>query len=234
VPAAIADRPSTATTDVVQLEEVHRHYRRGQEDVAALDGVSLRVGSGELVALVGPSGCGKSTALNLVSGVDLADGGRVLVCGIDPARASERELLDLRRNRVGVVFQAFHLMPNLTALENVSLPLLLAGRADPARARELIERVGLAHRADHYPSELSGGEQQRAAIARALAHRPQLLVADEPTGNLDSTSGAAILELLDELRREQGSALLLATHEARVAERADRVIAMRDGRIVAP
>jgi len=215
---------------------VRRVYRRGPERVCALDGVSLAVGAGELVVLVGPSGCGKSTALNLMAGVDLADGGRVLVAGIDPARASEGELLELRRRRVGVVFQAFHLLPNLTLFENIALPLALAGRRDPERVRELIERVGLTHRARHYPAELSGGEEQRTAIARALVQRPALLVADEPTGNLDSATGAAILALLEELRREQGAALVIATHDERIAlhaaEHGGRIVGLRDGRIV--
>jgi len=218
---------------VVTLEDARRSYRRGAEQVCALDGVSLEVFAGELIALLGPSGCGKSTALNLIAAVDLADGGRVRVAGLDPAGAAEAELLDLRRRRVGVIFQAFHLMPNLTVTENVALPLALAGRRDPRRVDELLGRVGLTQRARHFPSELSGGEQQRTAIARGLVHRPQVLVADEPTGNLDSASGAAILELLDELRREQGAALILATHDERIAARADRVVRMRDGRIEA-
>jgi putative ABC transport system ATP-binding protein len=219
---------------VVRLDDAHRTYLRGDERVAALDGVSLTVAAGELVALVGPSGCGKSTALNLISGVDRPDTGHVFVCGVDLARADEAQLLELRRRRIGVVFQAFHLMPNLTAEENVALPLNLAGRRDPARVRTLLERVGLAHRTHHYPSELSGGEQQRTAIARALAPAPDLLVADEPTGNLDSAGGERILELLDELRHEAGAALILATHDERIAARADRTVALRDGRIVAP
>ena len=217
---------------VVRLESARRVYRRGQEIVCALDGVSLEVHAGELVALLGPSGCGKSTALNLIAGVDRADEGRVTVAGLDPAAASEAELLHLRRAVVGVVFQAFHLMPNLTVSENVALPLSLAGRRDPGRVRDLVERVGLAHRDGHYPSELSGGEEQRTAIARALVHRPELLVADEPTGNLDSVGGEAILALLDELRREEGAALVLATHDERIADLADRVLRLRDGMLV--
>jgi putative ABC transport system ATP-binding protein len=238
--AALYDAPSAGTgaslgaaaRPVVRMAGARRVYARGNESVCALDGVSLEVFQGELMALLGPSGCGKSTALNLIAGVDVADEGSVRVAGLDPARASEAELVRLRRETVGVVFQAFHLMPNLTVAENVALPLALAGRRDPARVRELLGRVGLDHRAGHYPSELSGGEQQRTAIARALVHRPALLVADEPTGNLDSASGAAILALLDELRREQGAALVLATHDERIAARADRVVRMRDGRVI--
>ena len=229
----VPDRAPNADPEVVvSLDSVRRTYRRGTEEVCALDGVSLEVRAGELMALLGPSGCGKSTALNLIAAVDLADGGSVCVDGLNPATASEAELLDLRRRRVGVVFQAFHLMPNLTVAENVELPLALAGRRDRGRALELLERVGLGHRTGHYPSELSGGEQQRTAIARALVHRPKLLVADEPTGNLDSANGAAILALLDELRREEHAALVLATHDERIADHADRVVRMKDGRIV--
>jgi putative ABC transport system ATP-binding protein len=217
---------------VVRLERVSRRYRRGDEVVAALEGVSLELEAGEMVALVGPSGCGKSTTLNLVSGVDRADSGRVEVCGVELGSARERQLVELRRRRIGVVFQAFHLMPHLTVAENVALPLALDHRRDPARVRELLERVGLEHRASHFPSELSGGEQQRTAVARALVHRPAVVVADEPTGNLDSASGSGVLALLTELRREQGAALLLATHDERLAAAADRVVAMRDGRLV--
>jgi putative ABC transport system ATP-binding protein len=185
-----------------------------------------------MVALVGPSGCGKSTALNLVAAVDRPDTGTVRVCGVEIGSASEADLTALRRHQVGMVFQAFHLVPHLTVEENVALPLALDGRREPSRVRELIRRVGLDHRRKHFPSELSGGEQQRTALARALVHRPQVVVADEPTGNLDSQIGAAVIGLLDELRREQQTALLLATHDASVASRADRRIRLSDGRIV--
>jgi ABC-type lipoprotein export system ATPase subunit len=217
---------------VVELDRAGRSYFRGSEEVRALDELSLTMATGELVALVGPSGCGKSTALNLVAAVDRPDRGTVRVCGIDVAAASEADLVTLRRRRIGMVFQAFHLVPHLTVEENVALPLALDGRRDPARVTELIRRVGLEHRRRHYPSELSGGEQQRTAVARALVHRPRVVVADEPTGNLDSRTGATVLELLDELRREAGVALLLATHDARVAAAADRVLELADGRLV--
>jgi ABC-type lipoprotein export system ATPase subunit len=217
---------------VVSLENVSRSYLRGDEIVHALQEVSLTLAPAEMLALVGPSGCGKSTTLNLVAAVDRPDGGTVTVCGVDLARASEADLVGLRRRRIGMVFQAFHLVPHLTVEENVSLPLALDGRRDASRVGGLIERVGLAHRRRHYPSELSGGEQQRTAIARALVHTPSVVVADEPTGNLDSRTGATILELLRELQSEEGAALLLATHDDAVAAAADRVIHMRDGRIV--
>jgi len=209
-----------------------RAYSRGDELVHALEEVSLEVAAGEAVAVVGPSGCGKSTTLNLAAAVDRPDGGRVRVCGVDLAQAGEAELVGLRRHRIGMVFQAFHLVPHLDVAGNVALPLALAGRRDPRRVADLIARIGLAHRADHYPSELSGGEQQRTAIARALVHRPSLVVADEPTGNLDSRTGAAVLDLLDELRSTEGAALLLATHDVEVARRADRVLHLADGVLV--
>jgi ABC-type lipoprotein export system ATPase subunit len=153
------------------------------------------------------------------------------VCGVDLRTARERDLALLRRRKIGIVFQAFHLVPHLTVEENVALPLALDRVRDPVRVRDLIERVGLTHRRDHHPPELSGGEQQRAAVARALVHRPMLLLADEPTGNLDSHAGAAVLALLDELRRNEGAALVLATHDTVVARAADRVVSMKDGRI---
>jgi len=221
-----------SSVKVIVLERACRHYQRGEEVVRALDGVSLEVAAGESIALVGASGSGKSTLLNLVSAVDRPTSGRVEVCGVDLATASENDLLGLRRRCIGLVFQAFHLVPHLTAEENVALPLALDGRSDPERVADLLRRVGLAHRRSHYPSELSGGEQQRTALARALVHRPRLLVADEPTGNLDSRTGSAVLELLAELRWEEGAALLLATHDERVASAADRIVHLPDGKTV--
>ena len=217
---------------LIELDRVERRYERNGLSVAALGGVSLSIAAGEFVAVVGPSGCGKSTLLNLIAGVDRADAGRVLVCGTDLSRAGERELTALRRASIGVVFQAFHLVPNLTAEENVALPLALAGRSDPERVRTLLARVGLGERLRHHPGELSGGEQQRVAVARALVHRPALVVADEPTGNLDSGSGARVLALLDELRLTEGATLVFATHDRGLARRAERVIALRDGLVV--
>jgi ABC-type lipoprotein export system ATPase subunit len=217
---------------VVSLDKVSRTYRRGDEEVHALAGLSLGLGPGEMVALVGPSGCGKSTALNLVAAVDRPDSGTVRVCGVDVGSAPEAHLEKLRRRSIGMVFQAFHLVPHLTVEENISLPLALDRRRDSARVDELLRRVGLEHRRRHYPSELSGGEQQRTAVARALVHRPQVVVADEPTGNLDSKTGAAVIELLAELRREEGAALVLATHDSAVASLADRVLELADGRMV--
>ena len=213
----------------VELIGVSKSYRRGDEFVHALRSVSLTLARGEAVALVGPSGCGKSTTLNLVAGVDRPDEGAVIVAGTDLARAAEDALVHARRRAIGIVYQSFHLMPHLTVEENVALPLALDGRRDAARVLALLRRVGLEHRLGHFPAELSGGEQQRTAVARALVHRPAVVLADEPTGALDSASGAAVLALMDELRREEGSALLLATHDPAVAAFAARVVRMRDG-----
>ena len=217
---------------LIELEGVSRRYARGGAEVVALAGVSWRVARGEFAAVVGPSGCGKSTLLSLVGGVDRADAGTVRACGLDLTTASESALTRFRRRSLGVVFQAFHLVPNLTAEENVALPLALDGKRDPARVRELLERVGLGARAKHHPGELSGGEQQRVAVARALVHRPALLIADEPTGNLDSASGARVLELLEELRRSEGAALLIATHDRSLVTRAESVLELVDGRVL--
>jgi len=217
---------------VVELDQVGRTFRRGDEEVKALADLSLRLEPGEMVALVGPSGCGKSTALNLVGAVDRPDAGRVVVCGVDVGSASEAQLVALRRRSIGMVFQAFHLVPHLTVEENIALPLALDRRRDAVRVDALLRRVGLEHRRRHFPSELSGGEQQRTAVARALVHRPQVVVADEPTGNLDSRTGEAVMELLAELRREEGAALLLATHDGAVASLADRLVELADGRRV--
>ena len=216
---------------VVELELASKVYTRGGEVVRALDRFSLSVAPGERVALVGPSGCGKSTCLNLCSGVDRPDEGRVVVLGLDLARAREIDRTLLRRRRIGLVFQAFHLVAHLSVAENVALPLALDGRRDDARVAALLARVGLSARAGHFPSELSGGEQQRTAVARALVHRPALLLADEPTGNLDQASGRAVIELVDELCRAEHAALLLATHDQRLAASLDRVVALEDGRI---
>jgi putative ABC transport system ATP-binding protein len=223
---------SDATPAIVELARVSKIYRRGTEAVHALAEVSLTIAPGEMVALCGPSGCGKSTCLNLLSGVDRADSGGVRVCGIDLTTAHEREITILRRRKIGIVFQSFHLVPHLTLEENVVLPLALDGVRSPRRVDDLIARVGLEHRKTHYPSELSGGEQQRAAIARALVHEPALVIADEPTGSLDSHTGERVLALLGELRRTEKAALILATHDERIARAADRIIRMSDGRIV--
>jgi putative ABC transport system ATP-binding protein len=230
--------PSTATKiqgarpTIAQLTDVKRTYVRGSLEVHALRDIQFQLNRNEFVALTGHSGCGKSTLLNLISGVDRADGGEVIVCGENLRSATETQLTMLRRRHIGVVFQDFQLMPNLTAAENVALPLALDGRLDPDRVAELLARIGLEHRSGHYPSELSGGEQQRVAVARALVHRPELIVADEPTGNLDSSHSQQVLELLMELRLEEGAALVLATHDREIAARAGREVQLRDGVII--
>ena len=205
----------------------------GGRPLTVLDGVTLDVERGGAVAVVGPSGSGKSTLLGLLAGLDTPSEGTITVGGVDVTRLGESALARFRRETIGYVFQSYHLIPTLTAADNVAVPLELAGeRRVAARTRTLLEQVGLADRAHHYPVQLSGGEQQRVALARAVALDPPLLLADEPTGNLDSATGAAIIELLFRLNRERGSTLVLVTHDAALAERADRIVSLRDGRVV--
>lgn len=218
---------------------VKSYSRRSPQDTPALRGVSLEVHCGEFVALVGPSGAGKSTLLHLLGTLDVPDAGSIeLRCGDRLYRYGEltaEELAWLRNRALGFVFQAYHLLPELTALENVMLPALIAGLPwgqARQRAWELLERVGMAHRGDHYPGELSGGEQQRVAIARALINCPVLVLADEPTGSLDSANASAVLRLLEELRQHFGTALLLATHSPSLAAAADRVLVLQDGKLL--
>ena len=221
---------------MILLKDVHKTYHAGKVAVPALAGVSLTVQGGEFVAVVGPSGCGKSTLLNLVAGLDRPTRGTILVDGVDLTRAAEGALSRLRRERIGIVFQFYNLLPHLTARENVALPLLLNGTPMPEianRVGEELEAVELLPRADHFPHELSGGEMQRVAIARALAPRPAILLADEPTGNLDSERGGAVLTLLRRLNRARAFTVLMATHSPEAATVADRVIRLRDGRLVA-
>ncbi len=204
----------------------------GAEPIAALDGLDLDVPAGEFLALVGESGSGKSTLLHLLGGIDRPSGGSVRVGAREIGSLPEKELVLYRRREVGMVFQFFNLLPHLTVQENVELPRRLDGQADAAaKARDLLERVGLERRGHAHPYELSGGEMQRVAIARALSTGARLLLADEPTGNLDSRNGGDVLSLLDEVRRERGVTLLLATHSEGAAARADRVVRMQDGRI---
>ena len=222
-------------TPLIIAERLTRTFTSGAVPVTAVDGASFEIGTGEFVALVGPSGCGKSTLLHLCGAMDRPSDGRISMGGQPLEALSDAALTLLRRTRIGFVFQFFNLLPTLTLAENVALPLLLDGR--PAalaldRAAALATRVGLGHRLTHYPHQLSGGELQRGAIARALVHDPGLVVADEPTGSLDSANGAAVLSLLGDLNRELGVTLLLATHAPDVAAAATRVLHMRDGRIV--
>lgn len=219
---------------LIQASKLTRRYNVGKAVVAALSEVELTVPAGEFTALVGPSGSGKSTLLNLIGGLDRPTGGEIRVNGLSLGSAPEPELMRYRRERVGFIFQSFNLLPTLTALENVEAPLMLAEIPQPARrerASALLESVGLTPRMRHKPNELSGGEKQRVAIARALANHPLLLLADEPTGNLDSKTGGAVLDLLHSLLQAQGLTLIMVTHDLEIAARANRTIHLRDGSI---
>ena len=219
-------------SQVLCLEGVSKRFQRGREAVVALEVAELAVAEGEFVGLVGPSGSGKSTLLHMAGGLDRPDSGRVWLDGRDVSTLSARERARLRRRYVGFVFQFFHLIPTLSVEENVSLPLVLDGRgAVGATVREVIAAVGLTGRRDHRPSELSGGEMQRVAIARALVNRPRLILADEPTGNLDSSTGEEILDVLSDRVASSGCALVMVTHNPDAAGRADRVLTLKDGRL---
>jgi putative ABC transport system ATP-binding protein len=219
---------------VIEVRDLVMRLPSGSATITILDGVTLAVPARQFVAVTGPSGSGKSTLLGLIAGLDQPTAGSVRVDGIDLGGLGEDALARLRRERIGYVFQAFHLIPTLTALENVAIPLELAGAPDAlSRAAALLAEMGLGPRAHHYPAQLSGGEQQRVALARAFANRPALLLADEPTGNLDSATGAQIIDLLVGRHRDHGATLVLVTHDPALARHADRVIELRDGRIVA-
>jgi len=225
-----------ASQAAIRLEHVSRHYTMGEAVIRAVDDVSLDLPSGEFLALLGSSGSGKSTLLNLIAGLDRPTSGSVIANNQDLSKVSSLELARYRRQTVGMVFQSFNLLPRMTLEENVELPLRLAevDRSDrPARVREALERVGLGKRVTHRPSELSGGEQQRAAIARALVNRPKILLADEPTGNLDSATGESILALLKEIQKNPGMTIVMVTHERPLAERfANRLAIMGDGKLL--
>jgi putative ABC transport system ATP-binding protein len=222
-----------ADETLVRLESVTKEYRMGEVTVRALRGLDLKVSRGEFTVLLGPSGCGKTTTLNLVGGLDRPTSGRVLVGGEDIGRMSDAGLTVFRRDQAGFVFQFFNLIPTLTASENVefALALTLGSAESQRRARELLDRVGLADRADHFPSQLSGGEQQRVAIARALARQPSLLLCDEPTGNLDVETGRSVLAVIRELNQQQGTTVLLVTHNSAIAPAADRVVRLHNGAV---
>jgi putative ABC transport system ATP-binding protein len=220
---------------ILQATDLHRSYAVADAPVHALRGVSLTVKKGSFIALMGPSGCGKSTLLQLCGIMDRADAGTLLLRGRDVAALDDRELTKLRREHIGFVFQFFNLLPTLTILENIAMPLLLARRPEKEafeKARQLAQRVGIDHRLGHYPAQISGGEAQRAAVARAVVHEPALLVADEPTGSLDSSNGRRVLDLLTELHADLGIAILLATHDAGVAAAAHHLVRMKDGAVV--
>ena len=218
--------------DAITISSVNLSLGEGAARVHILKDVSLQVASGETIGLIGPSGSGKSTLLMVMAGLERPDSGEVVVNGTSFNALNEDGLARFRGRHVGIVFQSFHLIPTMTALENVSVPLELAGHPDPSgRAAEELEAVGLGHRLHHYPAQLSGGEQQRVALARALAPDPAILVADEPTGNLDETTGAQIVDLLFAQHAERNMTLVLVTHDSGLAQRCDRVIRLRSGRI---
>ncbi|HHS89364.1 MAG TPA: ABC transporter ATP-binding protein [Rhodobacteraceae bacterium] len=221
------------TADIaISLQNVHLTLGKGASRVHILKGIGLEIRSGEAVGLVGPSGSGKSTLLMVVAGLERANSGRISVAGTDLSNLDEDELARFRGRQVGIVFQSFHLVPNMTALENVAIPLELSGRNDALkRAAEELDSVGLGDRLSHYPGELSGGEQQRVAVARALVGRPSILIADEPTGNLDGATGTQVVDLMFAAQEQRSMTLLLVTHDPGLAHRCDRVVHIRDGEI---
>lgn len=218
---------------MISLREVSKTVVSGTEPLTILHPLSLEIARGEFVAIVGPSGSGKSTLLGLIAGLDAPSSGDVLIDGVDITKLGEDGLAKLRGEKIGFVFQFFHLIPSLTAFENVAVPMEIAGARDAQkRAQALLEEVGLTGRAHHYPSQLSGGEQQRVALARALANNPPILLADEPTGNLDSANGRHIMELVRDIHQSRGTTIVLVTHDAELAALADARLILRDGRVV--
>ena len=223
----------TSNSTLVEVRNLTLTVPAASGPVNILRGIDLDIRSGEAVGVVGPSGSGKTSLLMVLAGLERASGGSVRVCGSDLGRMNEDQLAALRRREIGIVFQAFHLIASMTALENVAIPLELAGVADAmARAEECLRDVGLSHRLTHLPGQLSGGEQQRVALARAFSAKPRLLLADEPTGNLDRATGSAIMDLLMGMRARFGTTLMLITHDPDLAGRCDRIVAMADGKVV--
>jgi len=218
---------------MIQLREVSKTVKSGDQPLTILHPLTLDIPGGQFMAIVGPSGSGKSTLLGLIAGLDAPTSGAVVIDGVDITRLDEDTLARLRGEKIGFVFQFFHLIPSLTAYENVAVPMEIAGSADVRRRTDaLLQEVGLTERAHHYPSQLSGGEQQRVALARALANAPPIVLADEPTGNLDTATGRHILELLREIHRARGTTIILVTHDAELAAIADSRLVLRDGRVV--
>ena len=229
-----AERGEDLDENIIELENVSLTLPSDAGPVNILRGIDLAVARGEAAGLVGPSGSGKSTLLMVLAGLERPSGGRVSAAGEDLTGLGEDALARFRRDHIGIVFQSFHLVPTMTALENVAIPLEFAGRADAfERAEAELARVGLSHRLSHYPGQLSGGEQQRVALARAVSGDPEILLADEPTGNLDQSTGAEIVELMFDLHAQKGTTLVLITHDEALAARCDRIIRLKDGRISA-
>jgi ABC-type lipoprotein export system ATPase subunit len=219
---------------MIQLQSVYKTYHRGNEAVEAIRGISLEIKKSEFVVILGPSGGGKSTLLNLIGGIDHPSSGTITIDGFSLEKASEEDLTSFRRDHVGFIFQFYNLLPSLNAIENVSLPLMAKGRSfrhASEKAALLLKRVGLNHRLNHLPSELSGGEQQRVAIARAIIAESQLLIADEPTGDLDSVAAQQVITLLHELNKQLGLTIIIATHNLSITDDADRVFELQDGQI---
>lgn len=220
---------------ILELTDIHKHYQNGDTTVRALDGVSLTVHRGEFVAIMGQSGSGKSTLLNILGALDVPTGGTVLINGVDISTLDDDALATLRSDDIGFIFQFHHLLDEYTCLENVLLPLIIrygsVSEAQRARVVGLLERVGLGHRLENHPDAMSGGENQRCAIVRALANAPRIVLADEPTGNLDSRSGQDVFELMREMNREVGVAFVMVTHDDRLAQAADHILLIEDGRI---
>lgn len=223
------------THPVIDVQNVTKELKLGQHTVHALRGVNMTIYAGEMVGIVGPSGSGKSTLLGIIGGLDTPTHGKILIDGIDISRMNEDKLTEIRNEKIGFIFQFFNLIPTLTAVENVALPIQFArktGFNPTRRAKELLDMLGLADRMHHRPSQLSGGQQQRVAIARALANEPPLLLADEPTGNLDSESSMTVLQALDDVQRNMGTTVVIVTHDLKLAQRADRTLVLKDGLII--
>jgi putative ABC transport system ATP-binding protein len=218
---------------MIDLQNLTMSYALENDSLTVLSDVTLGIDDGEIVAIIGPSGSGKTTLLLLLAGLEQAQGGSIKLDGVDLNSLDADALADIRRDKLGIIFQSFHLVPSLTALDNVALPLEIAGKANARQlAGRMLEKVGLAERQNHYPAQLSGGEQQRVAIARATVHSPGLLLADEPTGNLDLKTGAKIIELLFDLHQEAGSTLILVTHDEALARRCQRVLRLHQGNLI--
>lgn len=220
---------------MIKLENVQKLFRTEEVETTALDNISFEVGKGEFVSIMGPSGCGKSTLMNIIGMIDRADSGRYLFDDEDVSGLPERKLTDLRKNHIGFVFQNFNLIDELTVFENVELPLIYSANIDASKRKEKVEavldRVDMRHRRNHFPKQLSGGQQQRVAVARALVNQPDLILADEPTGNLDSEHGDEVMEMLSQLKNE-GTTIVMVTHSAEAAKAGDRVVQLLDGRVM--